>query len=290
MNSRVVNISSLVILLSLLSFIAEMLAYYLIPLPWASVLLAGILALGISHFCLESSLDYDYCFIHAAFMVISTLAFAIVIYMIQPNAWIQYDFSLVFLVLVNWLMPFVYCTIRDLLDHGPRFFGYSSFFRRMTILFLAIYALTILKQYYITPILPPYEEDAFGAHNFVPFMSLAGHLEQMVRQGTELQPLAAYDAEIIALGIPFGFFFRIFLRKRMLPLRLLIFAAYPVLLEVLQYVIGLGRYDLDDISLSLIGILIGVLLFHLINSLFQSVANREFLMSREKLSNYFTSM
>lgn len=189
MNSRVVNISSLIILLSLLSFIAEALAYYLIPLHWVSILFAALLSLGISHFCLETSLDYDYGFIHAAFMTISTLAFASIVYLIQPNQWITYDFSLVFLMLINWIVPLLYNTIRDLLDNGPRFYGYSIFFKRMTILFLIIYIMVILKQYFITPITPPYEAEAFGAHNFVPFMSLGIHLEAMLRTQADLIPL-----------------------------------------------------------------------------------------------------
>lgn len=290
MNSRVVNISSLIILLSLLSFIAEALAYYLIPLHWVSILFAALLSLGISHFCLETSLDYDYGFIHAAFMTISTLAFASIVYLIQPNQWITYDFSLVFLVLINWIVPLLYNTIRDLLDNGPRFYGYSIFFKRMTILFLIIYIMVILKQYFITPITPPYEAEAFGAHNFVPFMSLGIHLEAMLRSQADLIPLAVYLAEIFTLGIPFGFFCRIYCRKWMTGFRILLYIAWPVALEVLQELTGLGRYDLDDIALSLIGIVCGVLLYHLLNTIFQSVANRGFLMSREKFSNYFSSL
>lgn len=290
MNSRIVNISSLILLLSLISFITEAIVYYFIPAHWVSVIFAGIISLAVTHFCLETSLDYDYGFIHASFMVIFSLAFATIIYLIQPNQWISYDFSMVFLVLINWLVPLIYNIIRDLLDHGPRFYGFRTFFRRMALLFFVIYAMVIIKQYFITPIVPPYHADAFGAHNFVPFMSLGSNLENMLRSGNHLIPFVCYVTEIVTLGIPFGFFLRTFFRKSTLCLRVLLYILYPAVLEVLQYITGRGRYDLDDISLSLIGILLGVLLFHLINAIFRATANREFMMNREKFSTYFTSM
>lgn len=288
MNKRSVNISSFVILLSLLAFIAVIGVYYFVPYHWISVVFATILSVALSHFCLESSLDYGYSFLHAAFMVISTLIFSIVIYAIQPNPWIQYDFSMVFLVLINWLTPFIYSFLRDLFDHGPRFDNYRLFFHRMVLLFLVIFLFVIVKQYFLTPIVPPYEEMPFGAHNFVPFMATATYIETALRGGLDLSLLFAYIAEVIAMGIPIGFLCRVYLRNRIFFVRLLTYIVIPVLLEVLQYAAGLGRGDIDDVTFSLIGILIGVLLFHLMNSLSQSVSNREFMMSRSQTAKYFS--
>ena len=64
MNKRSVNISSLVILLSLLSFLFEMCLYYFIPQHLITVAVAAIISLGLAHFFLESSLNYDYCFLN----------------------------------------------------------------------------------------------------------------------------------------------------------------------------------------------------------------------------------
>ena len=123
MNKRTVNISSLVLLLSLLSLITTMCLYYLVPMHYVSVIFAGVASVLLAHFFLESSLNYDYNFLHAASMTVSTLVFAIAIYVIQPNEWICFDFWLPCLVLANWIIPFLYCTLRDLFDRGPRFDG-----------------------------------------------------------------------------------------------------------------------------------------------------------------------
>lgn len=104
MNKRTVNISSLVLLLSLLSLITTMCLYYIVPMHYVSVIFAAAASVLLAHFFLESSLNYDYNFLHAASMTVTTLIFAIVIYLIQPNEWITFDFWLPCLVLINWLV------------------------------------------------------------------------------------------------------------------------------------------------------------------------------------------
>ena len=91
MNKRTVNISSLVLLLSLLSLITTMCLYYIVPMHYVSVIFAAAASVLLAHFFLESSLNYDYNFLHAASMTVTTLIFAIVIYLIQPNEWITFD-------------------------------------------------------------------------------------------------------------------------------------------------------------------------------------------------------
>ncbi len=287
MDKKSVNISSLIILLSLISFLAEVIIYYFVPYHWICVVFSGIVSLGIAHFCLESSLDYRYNFLHATFMVIGSFIYALVVYFIQPNQWIQYDFSMVLLVLINWIVPFVYCAIRDLLDYGPRFDGYRQFFHRMSIVFLGLLVFTIVKQYFLTPIFPPYEEMPFGANNFVAFMATGTYIETAIRQHLSLAPLFIYAAQMICIGIPVGFFCRIYFHKLFFVFRIFIYIAIPVLLEILQYVTGLGRGHIDDVALSLIGILIGIVSFHILNAIYQSISNRDFTLSRGQTSKYY---
>lgn len=283
-----VDICSLVILLSLICFVLEIGVYYFIPWTWSCVVVAAILSLAITHFCLETSLDYDYCFIHANFMVISTLAFSIITYIIQPNQWLHFEYSLVLLVLTNWLVPFIYGFVRDLMDYGPRFDGYRVYFHRMSFLFFALFLLVVIKQYFLTPILPPYRAEPFGAHNFVPFMSTASYIERLLRKGNSLTPILLYILQMICLGIPTGFFCRLYCRRFYRFFRFLTYLAVPVVLEFLQYTTGLGRGDIDDVTTSVIGILLGIALYHIMNGISQSISNRELMMTREQRSRYFS--
>ena len=286
MNKRTVNISSLVLLLSLLALITTICLYYLIPQHYVSVIFAAVASVLLTHFFLESSLNYDYNFLHSASMTISTLAFAICIYIIQPNEWITFDSWLPCLVLINWLVPFLYCTLRDLFDRGPRFDGYHKFFNRMCIFFTFIYIFVITKQYFITPLVPPYHNLEFGAHNFVPFMATGSYIEQALKAGKNLDDFILYATQIVCLGIPFGYLIRVALRKLNFILRILVYILFPTALETAQYMTNCGRGDIDDAVFLLIGILIGLLLFHIMNTAFQKIAARDFMISRAQQKKY----
>lgn len=288
MNARTVNISSLVILLALLSLICEGFLYYFLPSPIWSIVFAVFVSLALSHFFLESSFSYSYNVLHAAFMTIGAFIYAVIVYCIQPNPWLHYSFYLVLLVLVNWLTPFLYCSIRDLYDTTPHFEGYRRFFIQMSIVLLVCYILALIKQYYITPIVPPYKEPAFGAQNFVPFMATGNYLESALRNGSDLFPLICYLAEAVCLYIPFGYYICAYFLKWNYIFRLFLYLAFPAAMEISQAVSGLGRGQIDDYTLALLGILIGTLLFHAMNGIFRSFAGRSILSPRNQINlNHF---
>lgn len=284
MNSRTVNISSLVILLALLSLICEGFLYYFLPLQELAIVFAVLVSLILSHFFLETSLSYVYNTLHAAFMTIGTFVFSVIVYCIQPNQWLQYNFILVFLVLANWLTPFLYCTYRDLHDMSPRFGGYNKFFRQMSLVLLLCYIFALVKQYYLTPIVPPYQENEFGAQNFVPFMATGTYLEQTLREHGNLLPLYCYMGEMVCLYIPFGYYLRVCAKKLFFPVRLFLFLAFPAIMEMSQYIFNVGRAHIDDYALALLGTLIGVLIYHAMCGIYHMVADREFLAPRNTLN------
>lgn len=284
MNSRTVNISSLVILLALLSLICEGFLYYFLPLQVLSVVFAVLVSLMLSHFFLETSLSYTYNALYSALMTLGIFAFSVIVYCIQPNQWLQYNFIMVFLVLVNWLTPFLYCTYRDLHDPSPRFNGFNKFFRQMTTVFLLCYIFALVKQYYLTPIVPPYQESAFGAQNFVPFMATGTYLEQTLHEHGDLRPIFFYMAEMVCLYIPFGYYLRVYARKMFFPVRLFLYLAFPAIMEMSQYIFNLGRAHIDDYTMALFGTLIGVLIYHATCGIYHMVADREFLASRSTLN------
>lgn len=233
-------------------------------------------------------LSYSYNVLHAAFMTIGAFIYAVIVYCIQPNPWLHYSFYLVLLVLVNWLTPFLYCSIRDLYDTTPHFEGYRRFFIQMSIVLLVCYILALIKQYYITPIVPPYKEPAFGAQNFVPFMATGNYLESALRNGSDLFPLICYLAEAVCLYIPFGYYICAYFLKWNYIFRLFLYLAFPAAMEISQAVSGLGRGQIDDYTLALLGILIGTLLFHAMNGIFRSFAGRSILFPRNQINlNHF---
>ncbi|MDD7403849.1 MAG: VanZ family protein [Butyribacter sp.] len=285
MNKRAVNISSLVILLALLSFILEMCLYYFIPQHIVTVAVAVVISLALTHFFLETSLNYDYCFLHASFMTIASIGFCMVIYFLQPNQWIQYDYSLIALIIFNWLTPFIYCFLRDFADRGPRFDDYLFFFHGMSILFLVIYAIGIIKQFFVTPLLPPYDSLPFGAHNFIPFMATGNYLETALSQNESIHQMVVYILEMIVLAIPFGFYAKVYTRNFPFPARLAIYLGCPLAIELLQYVTGNGYGDIDDYSLTIIGTAIGIAIYHIVQAISYGLNKRNFLEDRTVTKN-----
>jgi len=213
-------------------------------------------------------------------MVITSLAFGAIVYIIQPNQWIKYDFSIIVLILLNWIIPFIYCCLRDLFDRGPRFDDFNLFFHRMSIFFIVVYLLAILKQYFVTPFVPPYDAPGFGAKLFVPFMATAEYIEKAVRAHESLTPIIIYVAEMACFGIPFGYFARVYLKKYSLLLQLMAYFLFPLVLEGIQQVTGIGRCAIDDYVIFLLGSVIGVVIYQIMNSMFVSVATRDFTTDR----------
>lgn len=74
--------------------------------------------------------------------------------------------------------------------------------------------------------------------------------------------LFVYLAEAVCLYIPFGYYICAYFLKWNYIFRLFLYLAFPAAMEISQAVSGLGRGQIDDYTLALLGILIGTLLFH----------------------------
>lgn len=285
MNKRSVSISSLIILLSLLSFIFEVCLYYFIKEHFVTVLAAIAISLALTHYFLEKTMDYDSCFLQSAFVTICSAGFVVVIYLLQPNPWMEYDYWALVMVLVNWLVPFIYCFLRDFCDHGPRFGGYLFFFYGMSAVFGVIYVLMLVKQQFLTPLVPPYDVMEFGAHNFVPFMATGHYFESALNSGKNIFSMILYIIEMVAFGIPYGFYARAFTREFPLLLRLLIYLCGPFFIEVIQAVSGIGRGDIDDFAFGVVGLIIGVIIFRIVDHVSQYANKRDYLEDRTIVKN-----
>ncbi len=280
MNKRSVNITSLILLLSLLSLLLEIFIYYFIPQHFIATAVAAVTALILSHFFLETSLEYKNCLLHSAFMTVTSAGFCSIVYLMQPNEWIQYDYWTLLFLLVNWLIPYIYCFIRDFADRGPRFGGYCFFFHGMNLVFVMIYLLAIIKQFFLTPLYPPFEISTFGAHNFIPFMATGSYIENALNAGTDLTTVIQYLAETIVFFIPFGFLARVYCRDINRFLRIMAYICFPALIELLQYFFGVGSSDIDDFALALIGTCIGTLIYRIVYAVSYQYHKRDFLEDR----------
>lgn len=263
--------------MSLMTVAVELGLYYFLPNPLPSVLVSLLLPLILTKFFLESSLSHETIFMQTAITMILTFLAAVVIFMMQPNAWISFHIALGIIVLFNWMVPVVYCTVYALFDRGPRIGGYISAFHKCSILLLVIYGIIMLDRLFVRPLMPPYPDMAFGAHDFVPFMEFASRIEEYLREGKSILPILKYALQMCCFGIPLGFYLRLYLRNIVRFMRIFLIFAIPLLIELLQNLTGRGRGAIDDYCMALVGIVIGIILYYFLNFLFRNTAHHDFL-------------
>ena len=117
-------------------------------------------------------------------------------------------------------------------------------------------------------------------------MATGTYIEHTFKAGKSINEFVFYALQLVCLGIPFGYLCRVALRKLNFVFRIIIYILFPAALEAAQYMTGLGRGDIDDCVFSLIGIFIGVVLFHIMNGAFQTIATRDFMISRAQQKKY----
>lgn len=85
---------------------------------------------------------------------------------------------------------------------------------------------------------------------------------------------------MIALAIPFGFYVKVYCRNLPLLIRIAVYLIIPFLLEAIQYLSGIGRADIDDYTLGMIGTVIGIIIYHIIYYISYNTHKRDFLEDR----------
>ena len=118
-------------------------------------------------------------------------------------------------------------------------------------------------------------------------MTTAEHIEEMLNTNQDIIPVILYIIEIACFGIPFGYFSRVYLKNLHFLLQLLAYLVFPFILEAAQQVTGLGRCAIDDYVIFLIGAVIGIIIYQIMNSLFMSVATRDFTVDRNHSQKNF---
>lgn len=287
MRRHSVSINNLVVLVCILATALQIGVYYFLNNPTLAVFVAILSTIIMTHFFLELSLDYEVCFLYSAIMVVFSLIIALVIFNAPPNKWIQFHYQLIWIVFCNWFFTLIYSIIRDAFDRGPRFENFVPFFHKMNVLCLLIYLGALIYVLFVAPLMPPYIDESFGAHNFVPFMTTGGYIEETLRSGKSIHSAIIYMALLTTLGIPFGFYTRFYLRRMLFLPRLFFMLLIPLFLEFLQACLGIGKGDIDDYCLMLAGTLIGTIIYHLLNALYHAMGKQQFPAERSKPFSQF---
>lgn len=171
-----------------------------------------------------------------------------------------------------WLIPVVYACFYTWAEGSTALTQFSAFYKRAAVFFYVIYFGLLVYWLLIHSRVP--EENV--TMQLIPFASFAAYIDGIISETVPLERLFQYLAERIVLFLPYGFFIAMIGRKIHSLLRLGLVLLLPVLVELLQYLLGISSLDADDAVFSFFGGIIGMLAFVIFNALFQKTTGKNF--------------
>lgn len=282
MNHRSIRIKTFIIITSILILLLEYGCYYFFNSLFVSIAFAIVLNLIGSHIYLESSLTYSSCFLQSKVTVLLSSVLTIFIYTHQAKTFLIYHKYLPVLILLNWLVPLFYSILRNFMDHGPRFVQFRTYFWKTSILFLFYYIYSFLQYYVITPVSLPFDGSKLS-NPLIPFLATASFIEDCIYLGQPLSVLFIYLIKTILLFVPLGFYTFLLLKKASRTLIILLTFLLPLVATILSFVKASVFY-IDVYFYNLIGFLLGILLYQLLNQISHHRLKTSFLSNRSKYS------
>lgn len=174
--------------------------------------------------------------------------------------------------LLTWLVPVLYGCIYTWAEGSSALPQFSVFHKKASIFFYLIYFGVLIYWFVAYSRIPEKEITA----QFIPFATFAAYIDGVLSGAVLPIRLFWFLAERIALFLPYGFFVAMAGRKLHGLFRLGLVLAFPMLIELLQYILKFNSFDADDVAFSFLGGLIGILCFVIFNGLFQRTTGRNF--------------
>ncbi len=275
-----ISITTLIILFSILTVLAQFGAYYLLGPVFGVYSIAALFSLLFSHVFLDRTLNYESCFSYSLLNIFLCTIIIMLSYFSNAGSILPYHPTLIIIIILNWIIPLLYCIIRNLTDRGFKYTNFNIFYRNINIIFILFYTgLLIVLLFMKNKSFVLYYTD-FESVNMVPFLTLATLIEEYLNGYVALGTIAKYLLQEIALFIPYGFYTVLLLRYQSRSLRILVLLILPLMVEILQKVFHLGKGDLDDVILGLLGGLIGAVFYHILNRIYRSFTDEDFLHNR----------
>lgn len=286
MHKSSLHVTTLIILLSIISVAVQFSLYYFLGISVLTFIVSGIIILLCSHIFLERTLSYESIF---SYTLLNTFVCIIIIglsYFTEGTSFISYKPILLLFVVLNLLLPVIYGTIRTMLDRRQKYINFKSFYRNCSILYIIFYIGIIVNFLFLnnTNYIIYYSD--FQKINFIPFLTLATLIEDYIGGYMPLSSIVNYLLLGIVIYIPYGFYITLFLRSKKRHLKFLCLPVLPIIIEGLQRVLNLGKCDMDDVILGVIGGIIGIFLYFLQNQIFRFFKNEDFLSERSRYSFY----
>jgi hypothetical protein len=278
-----IQVSSLIILVSIITTLIQFAVYYFFEANYVIWGVAAIISLLCCHILLEQTSTFEACFNYSSLILFISFIIIALSYLQKGQAFLPYTGTMLGIAVINWLIPCLYCFLRNMLDYGTRFEDYPVFYRNHCVLFFVIYLTVFLYGLFAESAFPVAYRGALNNPNFLPFEAITILIEDYLYGIIPLGDILIYIMIRILIFLPYGYQIALFLRKKSRLLRFIALLSFPAVLEIAQYIVIPARCDIDDVIYGIIGGILGSILFGLSNLVFRAVTGKDFL---SKASDY----
>ncbi len=280
------EISSMIVFLSIISILVQFTAYYFIASPYLILGISTVIVLICTHVLLEQSLTYESCTVYTILLLFISIIITLLTYLGTETNLLPFTNTLFGIIIINWIVPMLHCFIRNMFDYGSRIEKFNAFYRNVSIIFALFYIGIVLYISFADASIPLLYRVKTNQENFTPFWWVATQIEDYINEMIPLSDIITYLLSRILIYIPYGFYGVLLLRNKSKLVRLLFLLILPLGIELFQYFLIPNRCDIDDVIYALIGGSLGGLWFHIINTLYRAVSGKNFL---SKDSDYIYS-
>jgi glycopeptide antibiotics resistance protein len=206
-----------------------------------------------------------------------SLMIIVLSYLGNDQAFLPYTGTMLGIAIINWLIPCLYCFLRNMLDYGTRFEDYNSFYRNHSLLFFILYIAVLLYGLYAASAFPLAYRGTLDVANIIPFEAITILIEDYLYGIIPFGDILVYLLVRILAFLPYGFQLTLVLRRQSRLPRFIALLLLPIVLEIAQFFIIPYRCDIDDVIYAFIGGILGSILFYLCNIIFRAFTGRDFL-------------
>lgn len=272
-----IQVSSLIILLSIITILFQFVIYYFFAAFYVIWGIAILISLLCCHILLEQTSTYEVCFHYSSLVLFMSFLIMLLSYLGENQAFLPYSGIMLGIGIINWLIPCIYCFLRNMLDYGTRFEDYNIFYRNHSLLFFMIYAGILLYGMFVKGAFPILYQGALGSANMIPFEAITILIEDYLYDIIPLRDVLIYLLIRILIFLPYGFQITLLLRRQSRLIRFIMLILPPLVLELIQYIVISYRSDIDDVIYAIIGGVLGSILFYLCNLIFRAFTGKNFL-------------
>ncbi len=272
-----VQVSSLIILLSIITICIQFVIYYFFAAAVVIWGIAALITLISCHILLEQTSTYEVCFNYSSLILFISAVILLLSFLNEDQAYLPFTGSMLGIAAINWLIPCLYCFIRNMLDYGTHIEDYDLFYRNHSVLFFVIYLGILCYGLFGVDAFPFAYQGTLNSPNIIPFETITIQIEDYLYSIIPLSDIVIYLLVRILVFLPYGFQMTLVLRRQPRLIRALGLFVLPVILELTQLFLIPKRFDIDDIIYAILGGILGSLLYYLCNMVFRAFTGKNFL-------------